>query len=126
MNGVIGKGVSRKISSPVRRKKLLSICALRFGIGKEVSYSLPHFLMLRLLVMGCGRWTKVPLHELEGLDRKYRKVTVDLAIEALRKGAEEEQIRAEERHERERGEKEEVKRGGSSARYRGEVEVGGY
>ena len=41
--------------------------------------------------------------------------------------AEEDRIRAEEGHEKEKGEIEETKRGGSSARYRGgEVEVGGY
>jgi hypothetical protein len=55
------------------------------------------------------------------------KVKGDLAIEAPRKGAKEDRIRAEEGNERERGEIEETKRGGSSARYRGgEVEVGGY
>jgi hypothetical protein len=59
------------------------------------------------------------LHELEGFGPETQKNNTkgNLAIKALRKAAEEDQIRPREGHERERGEKEEIKRGGSGARY---------
>lgn len=59
------------------------------------------------------------LHESEGFGPETQKnnTKCNLAIKALRKVAEEDQIRAGEGHERERAEKEEIKRGGSDARY---------
>jgi len=55
----------------------------------------------------------MPLHELEGFGPETQKNNNkgDLAIEALGKGSEEDQGRAEEGHERGRGEETEIKRG---------------
>ena len=110
-------------------EEMQSICGLRFGIGK-VLFSSPHFLhnrwKLMLLVMGYRRSTKARLHKLDGFGPEIQKNKKgDLVIETLRKVRKNKS--AEEGHERGRGEKEEIQRGGSSGRYQGgEADVGGY